>query len=253
LGSFYPPSVAGAVFRKLGHNHEMDRGLRKKAIVGVAIAAVLAGGAVAAMGATGHSPHHKVRAAHKAGARGGRRAIATATSYLGLSTAQLESDLKSGKTLGQVADATAGKSEAGLIGALVAARKARLSAKEASLPQRVTAEVNRAGGPRSPASRARAVGGLFAARGHLALAATSYLGLSTAQLESDLKSGKTLAQVANGTSGKSEAGLIEALVAARKKRLAAAVTSGVLSQAREQARLARVDERVTALVQRTFS
>ncbi len=219
----------------------------------MAVAAVLAGGTVAAMGATGQGPHHKARVAYATGARGGGRAIATAAGYLGLTATQLESDLKSGKTLGQVADATAGKSQAGLIGALVAARKARLAATEASLPKRVTAEVNRVGGPRSPASRASTGRGLFAARGRLALVATSYLGLSTAQLQSDLRSGKTLAQVANGTAGKSQAGLIEALVAARKKKLTEAVMAGALSQAREQARLTRVDERVTALVHRTFS
>ena len=62
----------------------------------------------------------------------------------------------------------------------------------------------------------------FAGRNYLGLPATAYLGVTAAQLQSELQSGKTLAQVAKETSGKSEAGLIEALVAARKERLAAA-------------------------------
>src|SRR4051794_7643648 len=45
-------------------------------------------------------------------------------------------------------------------------------------------------------------------------AAASYLGLTQAELLTQLQSGKTLAQVADGTSGKSKAGLIDALVKA---------------------------------------
>ena len=62
-------------------------------------------------------------------------------------------------------------------------------------------------------------------------AAATYLGLSQSDLQTALQSGKTLAQVANATSGKSAAGLIDALVAAEKTELAAAVTAGTLTQA----------------------
>src|SRR5579883_3508159 len=41
----------------------------------------------------------------------------------------------------------------------------------------------------------------------------SYLGLSADQLKADLQSGQTLAQIANGTSGKSASGLVAVLVA----------------------------------------
>ena len=53
--------------------------------------------------------------------------------------------------------------------------------------------------------------------------AASYLGITQTALETALQSGKTLAQVADATSGKSAAGLIDALVAAEKAELAAAV------------------------------
>ena len=46
-----------------------------------------------------------------------------------------------------------------------------------------------------------------------------------------LQAGKTLAQVADATSGKSTAGLIDALVAAEKTELASAVTAGTITQA----------------------
>ena len=55
--------------------------------------------------------------------------------------------------------------------------------------------------------------------------------ISQADLLTPLQSGKTLAQVAGATSGKSVAGLIDALVAAEKTELAAAVTAGRLTQA----------------------
>jgi hypothetical protein len=50
-------------------------------------------------------------------------------------------------------------------------------------------------------------------------AASAYLGVSAAQLAGDLQGGKTLANVADTTPGKSPAGLIEALVAEKRQRL----------------------------------
>jgi len=88
--------------------------------------------------------------------------------------------------------------------------------------------------------------------GTLAVAST-YLGVSKTELRKDLREGKTLAQVAKETSGKSEAGLIEAIVAARKERLAAAVTAGVFSQAQASTREAMLGKRITDLVNRRFS
>src|SRR5215471_16716040 len=54
-------------------------------------------------------------------------------------------------------------------------------------------------------------------------AAASYLGITTQQLLTDLRSGKTLAQIADGTSGKSAAGLVQALVTHEKQELKDAV------------------------------
>ena len=187
--------------------------------------------------------------------------LAVASAYLGVSRAQLRKDRREGKTLAQVASATSGKSEAGLIEALVAPRKARSAANTVKLEQRVRARVDgvgalaslglgATGGPKAASARARAD---FAGRSYLGLPAAAYLGLSAAQLQSELQSGKTLAQLANATSGKSEAGLIEALVAARKERLAAAVAAGALSQSQESAREATLTERIAALVNRRFS
>jgi len=228
----------------------VNRSLKQKVAAGAAVAVVVAGGASAAVSATGQSTASK-RAAPRPAAQHGRD-LSTAASYLGLSTAQLEADLQSGRTLAQVAGASSGKSAAGLIEALVAAKKARLDAAAAKLTQRVTAEVNRVGGPRG-AGRFGDGRQLFATHLRLGFVAANYLGVTPAQLRSDLRSGKTLAQIAGATAGKSEAGLIQALVTARKERLAAAVAAGKLTQARENARLPKLTKRVTALVNRTFA
>ena len=60
----------------------------------------------------------------RSGPHGGLDAAAT---YLGLSETDLITQLQAGKTLGEIADATSGKSKAGLIAALVADEKSHLT------------------------------------------------------------------------------------------------------------------------------
>lgn len=80
-------------------------------------------------------------------------------------------------------------------------------------------------------------------------AASSYLRISVQTLLSDLRSGRTLAQVADATSGKSSAGLVAALVAAEKARVQQAVASGRLTQAQAD----RVESDLRARVQTQVS
>jgi uncharacterized protein YidB (DUF937 family) len=75
-------------------------------------------------------------------------------------------------------------------------------------------------------------------------AAASYLGLTEAQLRSELEAGKTLAQVTQAH-GKSVGGLIDALVADVKKHLDAAVAAGRLTQAQENEMLSGLRDRIT--------
>ena len=189
----------------------MSRRLKRKLMIGVAVVAVLAGGTTAVVMAAQPASHHHTRGA-----------LAAAAAYLGSSPAQLRSELRSGKSLAQIADATSGKSEAGLIAALEAAGKQKLAADAANLPSRITAEVDRIGLPTGRRGRARGhglAGRRVAGRRRALAAAAGYLGVSTAQLRGDLRSGQTLAHVANTTAGKSQAGLVQALVAARKAAL----------------------------------
>jgi hypothetical protein len=78
-------------------------------------------------------------------------------------------------------------------------------------------------------------------------AASSYLGLTEAQLRTQLSSGKTLAQIAKDQN-KSVSGLVDAMTADAKKRIEAAVSAGRLTRAQADQVLKDLDQRVTDLV-----
>jgi len=186
---------------------------------------------------------------------GGLEAAAT---YLGVTDEQLRTDLASGKSLADVAK-TKGKSADGLIDALVAdANKkiaaavtaGRLSKAEADrltalLKEHVTGLVNGTVGPRRGPGRGRGFG--FGRGEHIfggLDAAASYLGVTEEQLRTELMSGKTLADVAKAK-GKSVDGLVTALTAEMKKRLADAVAAGRITKADADKALAEIKQRVT--------
>jgi hypothetical protein len=82
-------------------------------------------------------------------------------------------------------------------------------------------------------------------------AAATYLGLTEAELRTQLESGKTLAQIAQ-EKGKSVDGLIQALVDAAKTKLDAAVKDGRLTQVQEDSILTDLKQHVTDLVNGTL-
>jgi len=109
----------------------MSLGIARRAAMGCALVAGLVPlGASAAQAC--HGGHHHASSGvagvsytmRHATARHG--VLAVASSYLGLSAGTIESQLAQGKSLGQIADATAGHSAAGLVDAYVAALKAKL-------------------------------------------------------------------------------------------------------------------------------
>ncbi|HEY4918100.1 MAG TPA: hypothetical protein VIH92_14400 [Solirubrobacteraceae bacterium] len=214
----------------------MRRRLERRFWIGVALIAVVAGATAAAVMAAQPAATHARR--HSSHSRHSDKTdlLAVAASYLGATPAQVRSELQSGKSLAEIADTTSGKSAPGLIQTLEAAAKKKLHAAAARLSEKITAKVDEhVDGDGSPAVHA----------------ATGYLGLSVSQLRQDVRSGKTLAQVANSTSGKSEAGLIGAIVAARKAALAADVSAGKITHAHESAELPKLVRHVTARVQGT--
>jgi hypothetical protein len=92
-----------------------------------------------------------------------------------------------------------------------------------------------------------------AARTPALAAAARYLGISHARLRSELRSGRTLAQIAAATPGRSTGGLIDAIVAQRRARIEAAASAGRISRSREASSLAGLRRRVTAAVERSPS
>jgi hypothetical protein len=174
------------------------------ALVAAGVAALAGGGT--AIAAKGHSQTVRTQVSVLAGKPGPMRGgLDAAATYLGTTVAALQTQLAAGKTLAQIADATSGTSASGLIAALVADAKAKLGANAPSdLTQHVTDMVNGVHDMHGP--------GHDRGRPHLGAAAT-YLGVTADGLRTQLQSGKTLAKIANATSGKSAQGLIDALVA----------------------------------------
>ncbi|HEX8715240.1 MAG TPA: hypothetical protein VF706_06685 [Solirubrobacteraceae bacterium] len=229
----------------------MRRGARQKVVAGAAVAVLLAGGAIAAVSATGQSNDAKRSGGHGVAGRARARELATAASYLGVSSAQLSGELRSGRSLAQIAEAAGGgKSAKGLVEALESAGKAKLAAAAGSLSARVAAEVNRPGGPLGGrASGDARLNALFSARRRLGQAAAAYLGTTPAELKRELRSGKTLAQIAGAS-----AGLIDALAAAAEQRAPAArAARASVSAAQRAKREQRLKRRATHLVQRKFA
>jgi hypothetical protein len=265
--SSHPRRPAGETPHEAKRNSAMNQDLKPKtsklkrrAMTSAALLAIAAGGVIVAVpAATGQNAHNArhprhARRAHKrtsatprqerqssAQSQGSRGNTAVAALYLGLTPARVRHDLRSGQTLAQIAQ-TNGKSTSGLIDALVSANSARLSpaaalsqAKIAKLRTRVTADVNRV--HTAPA-------------GVKLSTAAGYLGVSSAQLHHELRSGETLAQIATATPGKSVTGLTAALIGASKTKLAEEVTSGVLTAKREKKLMAMVAHRVASEVAR---
>jgi hypothetical protein len=109
--------------------------LKRNIMIGVAVLAVLAGGIVAIVTASG-SGEAPVTQAHRTDARRAHARVegdlALAASYLGITRPQLRHDLRSGSSLADVANTTRERSASGLFGALYAARAARLSSGESA-------------------------------------------------------------------------------------------------------------------------
>jgi hypothetical protein len=222
-------------------------------VVGMLVAVIVAM-LVSSGGGQGH--HRQGAAAVHGGQLSGRSDLLVAASYLGLTPKQLRAKLRSGETLAEVAASSEGRSANGLIEAVLAARQTTLSkavaageltpaersVRLASLRSRVASKVARPGGYGVGAGGVGGVPGLASA--------AHYLGLTAERLRGELRSQRTLAQLANATRGRSAAGLIAALIAERKAVFDAAVAAGTLTRAREGELLAGLSQRITTEVNR---
>ena len=114
---------------------------KRKLVAGGAALLVAVGGTSAGLAASGHGKHAQLprhAPTFRATTAGFIRASAY---YLGIDTATLRKDMKSGKTIAEVANATSGRSERQLTSYLVSAATVRLTAvahRPLSPPERRT-------------------------------------------------------------------------------------------------------------------
>jgi len=154
------------------------------------------------------------------GPRGADLLTAAAT-YIGISAADLRTQLAAGKSLADIAVAN-GKTRDGLIAALMAAEQTSISTfvdqKGMAFPA----------GPGNPVPGRGGPGFGFGAQSDPLAAAATFLGTTTADLRTKLQGGQTLAQIAVAA-GKTRDALIAALVNDAKTKIEAAKTAGTLT------------------------
>jgi hypothetical protein len=227
--------------------------LKLKLIAAASVAALML---VPVAAAKPHHHHHQSVAQLKAHVRASAThhgsVVAAAVAYLQLDRATIAADLEAGQSLAQIATAQ-GKTADGLVAALLAPAKLRLDAAVAAgrltsdqetaflakLQTAVTAIVNHASTPHVVPVRVSTAS--------ILKPALNYLGLYFRALVTQLRSGKTLAQVAVAQ-GKTAAGLVDAVVASVKAQLDARVTAGKLTAAQETTFLATLQTNVAKLV-----
>lgn len=190
--------------------------MRRK-IVSIGVAALAVAGGGAAIAATTGSPQEESKAI-----------VEDAAKQLGVDADELGAALK--KALANRVDA--------------AVADGRLTKEQGEeLKQRIESEDFPLLGPRGFGHHHGPGGHGF---GHLD-AAASYLGLTEAELRTQLSEGKSLAEVAKAK-GKSVDGLVAALVADEKKELDEAVSSGRLTREQADEMLENAEERLTDMV-----
>jgi hypothetical protein len=181
--------------------------------------------------------------------------VRAAVTYLGVDKTTIVAALKSGQSLAQIATAQ-GKTVDGLVAAIVAPAKLKLDAAVAAgrlttdretrllarLQTAVTKLVNRT--RKAPHAGDRPVRVQIAA---ILKPALAYLGLDFKAVATQLRSGKTLADIA-AAQNKTAAGLVDAVVASVKTALDKRVAAGKLTAAAETTFLTQLQTRVTAIV-----
>jgi len=217
---------------------------RSLAVVLVVLVAVVAGTS-AALAAGGAGSGQRTLKGHRAVA-------ATIASELGISTQQLRSDLAGGETLAAIATAN-GTSAAALTQEALAALQQRLDTAVAAGKLTSSQEATRLS--RASTLLGRLVNSSHPAAALLRLrlrtlvikAAARYLGLTPAELRTQLAGGSTLTQVAN-LGGKTSDGLSQAVVSSVETRLARAVGNGTLSDTQEQTLVGKLQQRLAVLL-----
>ena len=156
-----------------------------------------------------------------------------AADYIGITPEQLRDEMGSDQSLADVAVAH-GKTRDGLVQAL-----------ETATSDRIEQLVDQKGFP-TPDRPGIALMKLDGLR-----AAVDYLGITREDLMTQLRDGKSLAEIADATAGKSRQGLIDAIVAAETTLIDQALANGRITQAQADQMKANLTGHVTRFVDAT--
>lgn len=202
------------------------------AVGGYSVAGAASGGSTTTAPATGGAPGApRLKMA--------RPGLAAAAKAIGISVADLQSELAAGKTIAAVATAH-GVDPQKVIDAMVADA-------QAGLRQRITDEVNGTGGKFGPMRPGGPGGpGGFARGANLGVAAAT-IGISPADLQTALQSGQSIAAVAKAHNVDPQK-VIDALVKDQTAKLDQAVKDGKMTQAQEDKLKAMLPQRVADAV-----
>jgi hypothetical protein len=227
-----------------------------------ALALAIAGTATAAYRTTvgvrvAVRPHVSVGLAHKHGNHlVGGSFLAAASTYLGLDKAAILADLKAGQSLAQIATAQ-NTSTAGLVTALIAPAKLKLDAavaagkltaeRETALLTRLQTAVTNVVNRSLPARTGTKTRPVHVSPTAILQPALTYLGLDLRAVVVQLRSGKSLADIAVAQN-KTASGLVDTIVASVKTKLDAQVAAGKLTSAQETSFLATLQTTVTKFV-----
>ena len=169
-----------------------------------------------------------------------------AATYIGITEAQLRTELGTDKSLADVAVAH-GKTRDGLIAALTAAQQQDIATL---VDQKgIGARPNPANGFGPGPGFGRGPGEKVT--GHPEEAAATYLGTTEADLETKIRAGQTLAQIANATAGKSRDGLVNALVADATAKIDAAQKAATITADQATQLKTNLSTRIAQLVDAT--
>jgi hypothetical protein len=192
--------------------------------------------------------------------------------YLGMKPADLKAKLP-GTSLAAIANATAGKSRDGLVAYLSTAvndaiakaladgkaTQAQADKAKADAPKRIAEFVDHSwptpkprpsAKPKPNAPNVLRAPSVQSFVGDVFKVTTDYLGITQQDLMTQLKSGKSLGDVANATAGKSRDGLIAALTSAANDKIDQAYKAQKLTADQATALDAKVKDAVTQLVDR---
>jgi DNA-binding phage protein len=169
---------------------------------------------------------------------GSGNVLTTAATYIGITEAQLRTELQTGKSLADIAVAH-GKTRDGLIAALTADAAKQIAT---AVDQPGTSLPFGRGGPGGP--------GGFRVNVNEEAAAAAYIGTTEADLRAKEQAGQTLAQIAVAA-GKTRDGLIAALVADGNTKIDAALAAGKITAAQAATAKSSLTARVTAEVDET--